>query len=65
MPYKCEKINLKDGQKASQKLNKEQKEEIYTRYKEGGVSQRELAREYGVSRRLITFIIDDGTLYYK
>ena len=63
MPYKCEKINLKDGQKASQKLTKDQKEEIYHKYNiEGGYSQRQLAAEYGVSRRLITFIIDPEKL---
>jgi transposase-like protein len=59
MPYKCRNIKIPDGKKASQKLTQEQKEEIYKRYNiDGDVSQRQLAREYGVSRRLITFIID-------
>ena len=40
------------------KLSDEDKEEIQYRYLEiGGVSQRDLAKEYGVSRRLIQFAI--------
>lgn len=62
MPYKCEKINYKDGQKASQKLTKEQKREIYLRYKNGDISQRRLAAEYGVSRRTIQFTVDPEKL---
>jgi len=60
MPYKHEhdgsKIPLK--LKKSAKLSLEDKEEIRYRYlKIGGVSQRELAKEYDVSRRLIVFCI--------
>lgn len=40
------------------KLSKEEHEYIRTRYKNKEASTRELAREYGVSRRLIQFIID-------
>ena len=40
------------------KLRKEEHEYIRTRYNRKEASQRELAREYGVSRRLIQFIVD-------
>ena len=58
MPYKhIEKI-IPLKLKRSAKLSIEDKEEIRHRYlKIGGVSQRELAREYNVSRRLIVFCI--------
>lgn len=58
MPYLFEgkKIQRKDDKRI--KLTLSDKEEIQYRYlKIGGVSQRELAREYGVSRRLIVFCI--------
>jgi len=58
MPYLCEKINLKETQKRSAKLTAEQRTEIYQKYATGKYSQRALALEYGVSRRLVTFIID-------
>jgi len=58
MPYKCEKMHIPRELKKTTKLSPEDKEEIRYRYlKIGGVSQRELAREYGVSRRLIVFCI--------
>ena len=40
------------------KLNDKQREEIRKKYTTGMYSQRNLAEEYGVSRRLITFILD-------
>jgi hypothetical protein len=40
-------------------LTDEQREEIKEKYSTGLYSQRALAREYKVSRRLISFIIDD------
>lgn len=58
MPYKCEKIKLHETQKRSAKLTSEQRVEIYHKYATGKYSQRALASEYGVSRRLVTFIID-------
>jgi acetyl-CoA carboxylase carboxyltransferase component len=58
MPYKCEKINLKETQKRSAKLTTEQREEIAKKYKTGTYSQKGLALEYEVSRRLVQFIID-------
>ena len=64
MPYKSEKIKLSKAQDRRIKLTDEQREEIKHKYSTGLYSQRALAREYGVSRRLITFIIDD-TKYQK
>lgn len=59
MPYKSEKITISGTQyDRRQKLTPEQRAEIYHRYHTEDVSQRQLAREYGVSRRLITYIIE-------
>ncbi len=58
MPFKSEKIPLKETQKRSAKLTSDQKSEIVKKYETGKYSQRSLACEYGVSRRLIQFIID-------
>ena len=58
MPYKSEKIKLSREQDRRIKLNDEQKEEIKHKYSTGLYSQRQLAKEYNVSRRLITFIIN-------
>jgi hypothetical protein len=60
MPYKFETDNLviPTKLKKTAKLTAEDKEEIRYRYlKVGGVSQRDLAKEYDVSRRLIVFCI--------
>jgi transposase-like protein len=58
MPSPFEKKHIPKEFDKRRKLSDEDKEEIQYRYlKIGGVSQRELAREYGVSRRLIVFII--------
>ena len=60
MPYKMETEHMKMPQllKKSAKLTQSDKEEIRYRYLiVGGVSQRELAREYDVSKRLIQFCI--------
>ena len=63
MPYKSQKINISGTQyDRRQKLTPEQRAEIYHRYHTEYVSQRQLAREYSVSRRLITFIIDPDKL---
>ena len=60
MPYKSEKMKLTPEQDRRRKLTDEQREEIRHKYKTGLYSQRALAREYKVSRRLITFVIDDS-----
>jgi hypothetical protein len=56
MPYKCEnsKLKIKPENDRRVKLTAEQKAEIKKLY--GKVSQRKLAKAYGVSRRLIIFI---------
>lgn len=56
--YKSEKIKLSPEQDRRIKLNDKQREEIREKYTIGMYSQRNLAEEYGVSRRLITFILD-------
>ena len=51
MPYKSEKISISGTEyDRRQKLTPEQRAEIYHRYHTEDVSQRQLAREYGVSR---------------
>lgn len=57
MPYKSEKIKLSREQDRRVKLSENQKEEIKHKYELGTYSQRALAREYNVSRRLISFIL--------
>jgi hypothetical protein len=59
MPYKSEKIKLTKELDRRIKLTDEQKEEIKVKYATGLYSQRALAREYCVSRRLITFVLDE------
>nr|DAE30238.1 MAG TPA: Protein of unknown function (DUF2481) [virus sp. ct5rm7] len=59
MPYRSEKILICGTQyDRRQKLTPEQRAEIFHRYHTEDVSQRQLAQEYGISRRLVTFIID-------
>ena len=59
MPYKSEKIKI-DGTKLDRrrKLTEDQKDYIRWLREEEGLSQRKLAAMFGVSRRLITFILD-------
>ena len=59
MPYKSEKINLPPEYDRRRKLSDDQKDEIRHRYNTEIISQRQLALEYNVSRRLISFILDD------
>lgn len=59
MPYKSEKMKLSKEQDRRIKLTDEQREEIRHKYSTGLYSQRKLAEEYNVSRRLITFILDE------
>ena len=59
MPYKSEKIKLQGLQDRRKKLSDEQREEIREKYSTGLYSQRALASEYNVSRRLITFVLDE------
>jgi hypothetical protein len=62
MPYVSQKIKLQPTQKKSLKLTDEQKEEIRRIYAQGGTSWNNLAKEYGVSKRLIGFILKPETL---
>ena len=64
MPYKSEKIKLPKEYDRRIKLTDEQREEIRQKYATGLYFQCALAREYGVSRRLIAFVLDD-TKYQK
>ncbi len=61
MPYKSENIKIA-GTKYERriKLTPEQKEEIFQN--KLGLSQRVLAKQYGVSRRTIQFILDPEKL---
>ncbi len=59
MPYKHEyaKQHIPPKLDRRRKLSEAQKEKIRAEYKQGNISQRELARKYEVSRRLIVFCI--------
>lgn len=59
MPYKSEKIKLSKEQDRRIKLTDKQRIEIKEKYATGFYSQRKLAAEYHVSRRLITFVLDE------
>ena len=59
MPYKSEKIKLSKDQDRRVKLTDKDREEIVYKYSTGLFSQRTLAKEYNVSRRLITFVLDE------
>lgn len=50
--------HLRDTVWPQAKTDTRQRVEIFHRYMTEDVSQRRLAREYGVSRRLITFIVN-------
>lgn len=58
MPYISEKIPLPPQYDRRRKLTEDDKFEIVRLRKEHNLSQRTLARMFGVSRRLIIFIID-------
>lgn len=58
MPYKFEKKIIPPLHDRRRKLTDAQKAEIEHRYKAGGVSARQLATEYGVSKKLILLIVN-------
>lgn len=59
MPRKSEKIKIAGtSYDRREKLTEAQRAEIRERYENEGLSTRRLAAEYGVSRRLITFVLD-------
>lgn len=59
MPYRSTGIIISGTRyDRRQKLTPEQRAEIFHCYHTEKISQRQLAREYGVSRRLVTFIVN-------
>lgn len=60
MPYKSEKIKLAPSQDRRRKLTDEQKREIKRIYESGVCGTRPLAKQFGVSRRTIQFIVDEA-----
>lgn len=60
MPYKSEGMRIPKEYDRRVKLSDEQKEEIRAKYDTGMYSQRGLAKDYNVSRRLISFILDEN-----
>lgn len=59
MPYRSTGIIISGTRyDRRRKLTHGQRAEIFHRYHTENVSQRQLAREYGVSRRLVTFIVN-------
>lgn len=62
MPYKfeVEKIKLSKEQDRRIKLTDKQRIEIKEKYATGFYSQRQLSSEYHVSRRLISFVLDEN-----
>jgi transposase-like protein len=58
MPYKSEKIKLKETQDRRKKLTTEQREEIGELYSTGLYSLNDLARQYNVSKKTILLIVN-------
>ena len=58
MPYKSEKIKLPPNKDRRHKLTDDQKTQIKAIYAEGGVGTRPLAKQFGVSRRIIQLIVN-------
>lgn len=58
MPYKAEKIKLPPELDRRRKLSDEQRDEIKHKYETGLYSLNGLAKEYGVSKKLILLIVN-------
>lgn len=58
MPYKSEKLKLSETQDRRRKLTSEQKDEIRRIYATGTCGTRPLAKQFGVSRSLIVYIVN-------
>lgn len=61
MPYKSEKIKIA-GTKHDRRVKLTPEDKVEIKKNLLGLSQRELARKYGVSRRTIQFILDPAKL---
>lgn len=62
MPYKFESHHIPIPRNRDKRVKLSDAARMEIHRNEGGYSQRELARRYGVSRRLITFILDPEKL---
>lgn len=58
MPYKSEKIKLKETQDRRKKLTTEQREEIKELYSTGCYSLNDLAKRFNVSKKTILLIVN-------
>ena len=58
MPYKTEKLKLPPELDRRRKLSDEQKDEIRHKYSTGLYSLNRLAKEYGVSKKLVLLIVN-------
>ena len=58
MPEKVDKMRLSEEQDRRRKLTEEQKESIRTEYALGNTSHAKLADKYGVSKSLVTLILN-------
>ena len=58
MPYKSEKIKLKETQDRRKRLTTEQKKEIEELYSTGCYSLNDLAKQYDVSKKTILLIVN-------
>lgn len=61
MPYKSEKIKLKGLQDRRKKLTDEQREEIKKLYETGFYSLNNLAKKFGVSKKLILLTVNENS----
>lgn len=61
MPYKSEKIRLKDTQDRRKKLTNEQRKEIKELYGTGSYSLNQLAKQYEVSKKTILLIVNENS----
>ena len=59
MPYKSEKIKLKETQDRRRKLTEQQREEIKNLYSTGFYSLNGLAKKYEVSKKTILLIVNE------
>ena len=60
--FETDKMKIKPEHDRRIKLNDQQREAIREKYATGMYTQRNLAEEYGVSRRLISFVLDPDKL---